>query len=505
MDVHETVSRRTLLKGVGLAVLGAGAVACTSRSEPEPDAAAAVVRPLPIPPVLAPRKVGKTKVFSLEARTGTSEIVPGTRTGTWGYNGANLGPTIRVTRGDNVRINVRNALPDTTTVHWHGLHVPPDMDGGPHQPIEAGRAFAARFRVRQQAATLWYHPDLHGSTSLQTSRGLAGMMIVDDAATSRHDLPRRYGMDDIPLILQDKRFTATGALDETDRADVGLLGDTPTVNGITQPTFTATTRRVRFRIVDASTARLYNLAFSDNRRFTVIGTDGGLLDKPMTATSIGISPGERTEIVVDLTPGETIQLRAVAFPGNLGVDDAAPDFGLQDEFDLMTVIGPAPTAPKPRALPTGLNPTLRDSPNTGIAHKRYFDLQWFQINGQLFDPTRVDAVVPVGRTEIWTVRNTDTWIHNFHIHGTQFRVLSLDKAHPKPPTAGWKDTVLLPPGAVARLAVRFTDYTSTRWPYQFGCHLMFHQDKGMEGQLVVVRPGQKPSAVLGRPPRRRKR
>ena len=501
MNTAESISRRTWLKGAGV-VAAATVVAACSPDDTTPsgsDQTDSRPRPLPIPPILKPTASGTTKVFRLEAKPGMSEIVAGTSTPTWGYNGSLLGPTIRVRRGDDIRIKVGNALPEMTTVHWHGMHLPANMDGGPHQPIMPGDTWTAEYTIKQQAATLWYHPHPHGTTSRHAYRGLSGLLIVDDDQSDQHDLPNRYGIDDVPLIVQDKRFTSDHVLDETDREDVGLIGDTAVVNGISGPTFTATTRRVRFRILDGSTMRLFNLAFSDRREFTIIGSDGGLLDRPVTETSVYLSPGERVEIVVDLQPEETVTLRAVGFPDNLEVDDDdAPDFGLKDEFDLVTIVGPHAAAPVPAALPTGLNPTLRTPARpAATAKKRTFDLEWFQINNRLMDITRVDDTVDVDTDEIWTIANKDNWIHNFHVHDTQFRVLSLDKTSTTPLIDGWKDTILLAPGAVATIALRFTDYTSTRWPYMYHCHLMFHEDQGMMGQFVVVKPGQKPSPAIG--------
>ncbi|GEE01266.1 multicopper oxidase [Gordonia spumicola] len=503
MEVDGALSRRALLKGAGLAFLAGGVAAC-SAGTPAVTEVSAVTRPLPIPPILAPSTRRKTKTFRLTAQAGTSEILAGARTATWGYNGSQLGPTIRVARGDDVRIKVVNGLRESTTVHWHGLHTPPEMDGGPDQPIAPGRGWEARFRVRQQAATLWYHPNARGSMTRQIHRGLAGMLIVDDAASARLDLPKEYGVDDVPLILQDKLFTADHSLDEKIDPDVGIVGETVTVNGIASPTFTARTRRVRFRIVDAATARVVNLAFSDDRRFTIIASDGGLLDEPQTVSSMLLSPGERAEIVVDLIPGETLTLRTVPFAASIGLGDDAPDIGQLDELDLMTIVGPPPTTSTAPALPSALNPTVRTSPSVGMAKRRFVDLQWFQINGQIADPHRTDAVVAVGAYERWTVRNRDSRVENLHIHGTQFRVLSAGGTASRVQTSGWKDTVLVPPGARMDLAVRFIDYTSTRVPYVFGSQLALNNDQGMEGRLLVVRPGSTVADARGRRPKRPK-
>ncbi|GAA4803041.1 multicopper oxidase family protein [Tomitella cavernea] len=454
-------------------------------------------RPLPIPPLLEPRTVDGNTVFSLEAVTGTSEILPGVATPTWGYNGSILGPTIRARRGDIVRVEVSNRLPEMTTTHWHGMHLPARMDGGPHQPILPGGTWAPEWRIDQQAATLWYHPHPHGVTGKHVYRGLAGLFIVDDDASDSLDLPRDYGVDDIPLIVQDRRFDDDGTLDETDLPDMGLLGDTPVVNGVTDPHFAAMARRVRFRILNGATMRVFNLRFSDGRPFAIVGSDGGLLDTPRTVENACISPGERVEIVVDLAADDKVTLRNVRFADSLEVDDGdAPDFGLDDEFDLLTISGPG-AGEDPGALPTELNTTLGALPDTDGARRRSFDMEWFQINGRRMDISRVDEVIDHPGWEVWTVSNKDNWIHNFHVHDTQFRVLSLDRTSTTPLTDGWKDTILLAPGAVATLAVRFTDYTSTRWPYMYHCHMMYHEDQGMMGQFVVVEPGEAPVPAIG--------
>lgn len=494
-------SRRGLLKGAVAAAVAVGVAAC-SDTPPRTGASsggAAGERALPIPPLLEPRTVGAQKIYTLNARAAASQILPDEKTPTWGYNGSMLGPTIRAHRGDDVRLEVSNSLPEMTTVHWHGMHLPAATDGGPHQPIDPGTTWSPEWTINQQAATLWYHPHPHGTTSLHTYRGLAGLFIIDDEHSDAVDLPKNYGVDDIPLIVQDRRFNGDGTLDESDLPDVGLLGNVPIVNGITHPTFTATTHRVRFRIVNGATMRLFNLQFSDGRKFHIVASDGGLLNEPEEVTSTYISPGERIEIVVDLVRAETVTLRAVKFVDNLELNrHTAPNFGLSDQFDLMTITGPRTSAAAPPPLPRTMNDSLLQMPPIGGAVRRAFDMKQFRINDKVMDLTRVDEVITPERWEVWTVSNKDKWIHNFHVHDTQFRILALTRTSTTPQTIGWKDTVLLAPGAVATLAVRFTDYTSTRWPYMYHCHLMYHEDHGMMGQFVVVNPGQYPDPKIGK-------
>jgi FtsP/CotA-like multicopper oxidase with cupredoxin domain len=105
-----------------------------------------------------------TRLFRLSAQEGTIGVLDEARTSTWGFNGAYLGPTLRAARGEKVAVEITNALPELTTVHWHGMHLPAAMDGGPHQPVEPGRTWRPTWKIDQPAATLWYHPHPHGTS-----------------------------------------------------------------------------------------------------------------------------------------------------------------------------------------------------------------------------------------------------------------------------------------------------------------------------------------------------
>src|SRR3990170_1257595 len=148
-------------------------------------------QPLHIPPVLEPviDDEGR-RVFGLELQEGTTELLPGTESATWGANGVYLGPTLGASRGDEVVVHVANTLPEATTLHWHGMHLPATAEGNPHQPIRSGGTWSPRWTIDQPAATLWYHPHPHGDTEAHVYRGLAGMFILDDADESELDLPR---------------------------------------------------------------------------------------------------------------------------------------------------------------------------------------------------------------------------------------------------------------------------------------------------------------------------
>ncbi|MFC5923333.1 multicopper oxidase family protein [Micromonospora vulcania] len=431
-------------------------------------------------------------MFNLTAQAGTQDFGHGA-TSTWGFNGAVLGPTLRATRGEQVAVSVTNALDQSTTVHWHGMHLPASADGGPHQPIMPGQTWSSTWKIDQPASTLWYHPHPHGETARQVYRGLAGMFILDDPATSVATLPHDYGVDDIPLIVQDKKFDDAGQLDASPSGvtGMGILGDTIAVNGTVGPHLDVTTERVRLRLLNASNARSYNFGFADGRGFALVGTDGGLLDTAYETDRLQLSPGERAEIVVTVRPGENAVLRS--FPQDLGMGRFDRFAGGDDTFDVLQLRDASALAPRP-AVPSHLVGLPR-LPRTEAVQQRRFELTDDAINGQKMDMNRVDAAPVQDSVEIWKLVNTDGVPHNFHVHDVQFQVLSQDGAAPPPPLTGWKDTIFLPPNVPIELIMRFSDYADAQTPYMFHCHMLYHEDSGMMGQFVVVPPGGSPSGT----------
>ena len=221
----------------------------------------------------------------------------GAATTTYAYNGQSIwGPTLIMNKGDNVIMNVTNGLTDTTTVHWHGFHVPAKMDGGPHQKIAPNATWSPYFTVMNNAATYWYHPHLHQKTYEQLTMGAGGLIIVKDPIEAALNLPRTYGTDDIPLVLTSRRFNSDKSFDVTTHA----YGDYELVNGTINPQVSLPKQYVRLRLLNAETERAYNLGFSDNRTFYVIGNDGGLLSTPVSVTRLVMGVGERYEILVNL-------------------------------------------------------------------------------------------------------------------------------------------------------------------------------------------------------------
>jgi FtsP/CotA-like multicopper oxidase with cupredoxin domain len=434
-----------------------------------------------------------TRRFTLRAAPGSTEIIAGRHTATWGYNGSILGPTLRARRGETVAVAFENGLPDPTTLHWHGMHLPARCDGGPHQTVQPGDRWEPTWTVRQPAATLWYHPHPHGETEKHVYRGLAGLFIIDDDA-SPTGLPHDYGVDDIPLVIQDRRFASTRDLDESDPTDIGLLGDTIATNGIAGAYLPVQSERLRLRLLNGSGGRLYNLGFGDHREFHLIGTDGGLLTSPVAMTRIQLSPGERAEIVVDVQSATPVLLQSFPIEDGAGLGRTeAARFGMNDAFDVLEIRPSRTLRPSP-PLPA----LLADLPAPDVAHattERSFDMKWFMINHQRMDMNRIDFSPTVDTSELWTVRNVDNWPHNFHVHDTQFRIVDIDGSPPPPELAGYKDTVYTPPGQCIRLSVRFSDYTDPMYPYMYHCHLAMHEDQGMMGQFLVLGPDQSPTPM----------
>lgn len=486
--------RRTFFKGMLLAT----AVTVTACAGPggvrfrqtAPEGAKEDYRDLPIPELYEGELDGNTRKFELTAQTGQAEILPGKMSNTWGFNGAWLGPTLYMRRGEHIEMTVRNDVPEPTIVHWHGLHLPAAADGGPALMFDPGQTWEPSWDVDQPAATCWYHPHPHNVSGLHAYRGLAGGLIVADDESDALDLPHEYGVDDIPVIITDAKFREDGNLDETFDPDYGLLGTTPLINGITKPQFAATTRRVRLRLVNGSTMRFHHIVVG--KAFHVIATDQGFLDAPVEVDAILLSPGERAEIIVDLEPGEELMLRSDGVPngGGLPKEEVANGFGLRDTFDLLKITGPAENAPEAGELPGKLVGV--DKPDVTGAPEREFRLNGFEINEQSMDMERVDIVVDHDGPEIWRVTNENAdWPHNFHIHNARFMVDSVDGGEVAF-TQGWHDTIYVPPQATVTLLVEFGYYPDPTLAYMYHCHMLYHEDQGMMGQFVIVEPGQKP-------------
>ncbi|MCF6321376.1 MAG: multicopper oxidase domain-containing protein, partial [Rhizobiaceae bacterium] len=302
----QTTALGTLAIG-GAAYLGAGAL-----TTQESIARTHLPTTLKIPPLQTGRDEGGTQVYDLTLQNSSTEFFKGIKTKTSGISGSYLGPTLKMRTGKNVRINVTNELGELSTLHWHGMHLPASQDGGPHQLVKSGETWSPEFEIKQKAASLWYHPHHIGKTAEHVWRGMAGMLIIEDDEVDNLGLPNQYGVDDIPLVLQDRTFGSDGSIEYSPSMPsimFGMIGNTPLANGTLSAFFETKSKLLRLRILNGSNASFYNLGFANDKPFKQIATDGGLLEQPVELTRLVLAPGERAEIIVEMNNSETAVFR----------------------------------------------------------------------------------------------------------------------------------------------------------------------------------------------------
>ena len=455
--------------------------------------------PLPIPRLVNAANQGNS--VSLKIASGRHAFVKGKPVRTYGYSAPILGPVIRMRRGDEIEMTVENALDTVTTVHWHGLLVPGDCDGGPQQLIHPSDRWRPVLKIDQPAATLWFHPHPHHDTARQIYMGLTGMIIVDDGTDAQLGLPRTFGTDDLPLILQDRSFASDGSIEYgTDGLAIvyGARGDTVIVNGAIAPVAKVPPGLVRLRPLNAANAQNFILRFSDLRTFHVIASDGGFLPTPVAVTQLSISPSERFEVLVDFADGKAVTLET-------GPDEEMGIFGRlapDGSTDYVQVMRFEPTNIQPlvKEMPTHLVKLSTASQvsavrrrqfivNSGICMDRtqadeHTDMVILTgINGQTFDMERIDVETNLGTSEVWEVISAGM-AHPFHIHGALFRILSIAGAPPPPHLAGWKDVVLVE--EKVELLVAFNRPATREHPFMYHCHILEHEEAGLMGQYVCT-------------------
>lgn len=268
---------------------------------------AASLPALPIPALLKADADGRIR---LKIQKGQSQWRQ-RPTETWGYNGPLLGPALLLQRGQKALMEVENTLDEDTSVHWHGLKIPGIADGGPQSPIAPGAIWKTELMIDQPAATCWFHPHPHGKTGRHVAMGLAGLILISDEDSQRLDLPEEWGVNDIPVILQDKRLDASGQIDyamDVVSAAVGWFGDLMLTNGCQRPEHAAPRGWLRIRLLNGCNARTLRIAASDGRPLYVIASDGGFLSEPVKLTELSLFTGERFEVLVDLSNGKPFDL-----------------------------------------------------------------------------------------------------------------------------------------------------------------------------------------------------
>lgn len=481
------VDRRDLLKG---AAVGISAALTSNLFLSQTAGAAVTTNALWIPPKLS----GKT--FNLKLTKGTKQIAKGALTNTYSYNGAGFwGPTLFLQKGENVTLNVTNNLSESTTTHWHGLHLPAEMDGGPMQVIKEGKTWSPKFKVMNNAATFWYHPHMHETTQKQLALGAGGFIFVQDSIESALSLPRDYGVDDIPLALGSRTLSTSNQIGQTT-----IYGDTMLTNGVMNAQVSAPAQFIRLRLLNIESERVLNLGFSDGRKFYVIATDGGLVDKPISVKKLLMVPGERYEILLDLSNdkvGSLIKLRSfnkgLAFGYGGSEPSASGEFGSllnNIDFDVLAIKVAKPTKNGISTLPSTLTKNVFPT-KSQVTKARTIAITDdgpgtpFKFDGKSYSMDYINQRVKLGAIEAWTISNDRIFGHSFHIHDVQFKIISRSTGSIPVHENGWKDTFSIMPNENVTFVAKFDDYASSEWPFMYHCHMANHEDGGLMGQFLV--------------------
>jgi FtsP/CotA-like multicopper oxidase with cupredoxin domain len=528
MTPPESVSRRELL-AMGLTGLVGSAVGACQRSPAVQWLAAATPAPSFVPDV----------ELAITARPGEAAILPGGSTEVWRYTAtvvtgpastvepiadSYLGPTLRLRRGQKVRIRFSNRLPDPSIVHWHGMDVPATADGHPRLAIAGGADYVYEFEVTNRAGTYWYHPHPDMQTGPQVYRGLAGLLVVSDDEEDALELPA--GAHDLACVLQDRRFDGDNQLVySTTMMDMetGFLGDRVLINGRPRPNWALATSAYRIRVVNGSNARVYKLAWSDGTPMTVIGTDGGLLPRPVSQRHVTLGPAQRSDLWLDLSGravGTTLELRSEAFElsdaglvmggrgmggGGMGGRGMGRGMGMGSSLPLgapisLVRIEVTRREASARRLPERLSALEPVAPPVAGAPVRRVPLsfqrmQWL-LGGRVFgmDDVAQEETVVAGSTHIWELTNVGgpmgmQMAHPIHLHGRQFRVIGRTGGSPSNTLrdglvdGGMMDTVLVLPDETVRIQVTFSTHPGL---FLYHCHILEHEDMGMMRNYRIV-------------------
>ncbi len=438
------ISQRWKAAGcVAIASLLAFAQPKTPEGPPRADTEDSLVTPSLLKNISTAPKTVEVNIVAAPARL---SLIPGKTTDVYAYNGQVPGPTLEVHEGDHVIIHFLNKLPEPTTIHWHGIHLPANQDGSPFDPIPPGKSHDYVFTVFPgTAGTFWYHPHLDQRTGYQMEKGLFGAFIVRPAEDPLRGIPEKL------LILSDNRFLPDGSVDLPTRQSPA--GEVDEING-----------------------REGNVLFVNGQVLPKIRIRSGDEVKDIT-----LANSERVELLVRGTgaPGSSGALTML--PYDRYVPQTRPeDWRALHDLVMLDYTDEAPLAPV--TIPA----TLRHIPvldTTKATTTHYIALSQGLINGKMMDMNRVDVRAPIGSTEIWQIENVVGMDHPFHLHGFQFQVIGRNGV--PEPFRSWKDVVNVPKHQTVRFVVRYDDFPG-KW--MFHCHILDHEDHGMMGILEVKPP-----------------
>ncbi|WP_193016048.1 cell division protein FtsP [Proteus sp. FME41] len=467
-------SRRQFIQASGLAVC-LGSISSSVRAESASD------KQLPIPPLLESRR-GQPIFLTLQnvhwAFNGSQKAE------VWGINGSTPGPTIKVKSGDDIKLIYSNRLNEPVSMTVSGLLVPGTQVGGAARLMSPGAYWSPVLPIRQKATTCWYHANTPFKMAPHVYNGLVGMWIVEDEESQSLPLPKHYGVNDFPIIIQDKRIDNFGAPQyDKEAASEGFFGDTLLVNGREDPYIEVSRGWIRLRLVNASNARRYELTASDGRSLYLIASDQGLLTSPVELKSIPMAPGERREILVDMSEGGEViitagqsagfmdKLRGIFEPSDLLRNANILTIKPTGLMSLVTDKAPQQLAVDDTQITTSIQPRtiqLHNSP-PGINNARW-------------ELSRIDLVGKQNGWERWLV--TVPTPQSFHIEGARFKVINHHGQKPSPADFGWKDTVWIE--SQSELLVELKQPSYSHFPFLYYSQLLENADKGMVGQMEIT-------------------
>lgn len=419
--------------------------------------------------------------YNFEASVFNWEIAPGKIIEAWGINKQLPGPVLRARVGDTLVIRMTNNLPEPTTIHWHGICLPASMDGtdSVQKPIEPGQVFEYRFTVHD-AGTFWYHA--HTNETVQMERGMYGAIVVEGETDPVVDGDKIFMIDDMKLDENNEFTKPSWSIPRLVERHDGRQGNTLLLNGKEDIVINVDGGQTeRWRFINSSSARYFVLHLG-GKAFKIISSDGGLLEHPRTVTEALITPGERIDIAVTFTEGETFVIESLAYNRMTFLKPKREAFATviageskpSKAFIPETLRKIEPLAPQEaivnRKIKLSVGPSLKD----GLA---------FLVNGKEHVN---DKPVIIGELQVWEVANTSLMDHPFHLHGFFFQVI--EENGKAPAYRAWKDTYNLPPRSKIKIAW-MPDNRPGTWMYH--CHIIEHHAAGMMATFDVI-DGSKP-------------
>lgn len=465
-------SRRQFIKSTGL-LLGATSLPSTSF-------ASNISNALPIPPLL---EVNNGRPVFLTMQNAHWSFSGGRKSSVWGFNGLYLGPTVRVKNGTDTKIIYNNRLNEAISLSVSGLLVPGILSGGSSRVLPPGSDWSPIIPIRQAASTCWYHAATPRSMANHIYNGLAGMWLIEDDISPTLPLPRQYGVDDFPIIIQDKQLGSFGNMEYNPSKLQGFMGDTLVVNGVQNPFIEVAKGWVRLRLLNASNSRRFTLSLSTGQNMFLVGNDQGLVSTPASLSQLNLAPGERREILLDTSNGQEVtitagkpasfidRIKGLFEPSTTLLSTSVLTLKPTGLSSLVTDTLPNYLVPR-QAIPESVTNTRTltlDNPTTGI-------------NGNSWDPNRIDIQAQSGTWERWIVRANLP--QSFHIQGVSFLIRSVNGAQPLAEDNGWKDTVWV--DGEVELLVYFSQLSNREHPFLYYSQTLEFADQGTMGQFIVT-------------------